>query len=212
MNLQIIKKYEKEFLHYLNNGYQSVVFATSAGGLSNTVIWEYASDEDWEKNSVFIINDEYVEFRKALAEGKTVQYKGLSTQTWCIIQPELGHTFGSIHVSNYRIKPDKPEFKVGDWINVNGAGGTFTECISGVNDDTYVLSKTNICYKSQATKWEPRKGEICIFWDNYTEDAFISKFNYITNDRKYMCMGDQTWWDNCMPFTGVLPQHMKDNK
>ena len=103
----------------------------------------------------------------------------------------------------------EPEFKVGDWITVNGPTGTFTECISGIADDTYTLSETNICYKSQATKWEPKDGEICIFWDSVDTGAVISKFSYMEQE-KYGT--DLYTWNNCMPFTGTLPPHIKDNK
>ena len=86
--------------------------------------------------------------------------------------------------------------------------GAFIECISGINDDTYVLSGTNICYKSQATKWEPREDEICIFWDSVDTGAVISKFSYMEQE-KYST--DLYTWNNCMPFTGILPPHIKDN-
>lgn len=104
----------------------------------------------------------------------------------------------------------EPEFKVGDWITVNGPTGTFTECISGIADDTYTLSGTNICYKSQATKWEPREGEVCIFWSDGSYSAVIGIFSNM-NQEKYVTITTQTW-SNCMPFTGILPPHMKENK
>ena len=100
------------------------------------------------------------------------------------------------------------EFKIGDWITVNGPTGTFTECISGITDDTYTLSRTNICYKSQASKWEPKEDEVCIFWNNDSNTAVIAKLRYIVSTGTYRT--EHSYWDNCMPFTGALPPHIKD--
>ena len=120
------------------------------------------------------------------------------------------HTHG--RPSDYRIKPEEPNLKIGDWITVNGPAGTFIECISGINDDTYVLSGRNICYKSQASKWNPTRGEVCIVWDDdCLSSPSIIKFDYINDSSQYRAT-DNTCWDNCMPFTGVLPPHLKDNK
>ena len=206
MNLALIKKYLPEFNSYVKGQPLTLGYKTHWG----TYEWTDLVWVDWDSSineHIIIINDEYLPYKKALAEGKIVQYKGLSTQTWCTIQPELGHTFGVMHVSNYRIKPEEPELKVGDWITVNGPAGTFIECISGITDDTYVLSETNVCYKSQATKWEPKEGEICIFWDSVDTSTVISKFSHMEQE-KYST--DLHTWNNCMPFTGALPPHMKD--
>ena len=184
MNLELIRKYLPEFNSYVKGQPLTLGYKTHWG----TYEWTDLVWADWYSSineHIIIINDEYLPYKKALAEGKTVQYKGLSTQTWCTIQPELGHTFGGMHVSNYRIKPEEPELKVGDWIIVNGPAGAFIECISGINDDTYVLSGTNICYKSQATKWEPKEGDLCIFWDNHSAGAFIDKFKCLSNKGQY---------------------------
>ena len=212
MNLNLIRKYEKEFLHMLHGG---KVIMGKKDSITCTVKWYPSVLNPFVETSdtiVIVIDDVYCTYRKALAEGKTVQYKGLSTHSWCTIQQELGHTFGSIHVSNYRIKPEEPEFKIGDWVIVNGPDGTFIECISGIADNTYTLSGTNICYKSQASKWNPTRGEVCIFWDdNILSSPSIIKFDYINDSGQYGAT-DNTFWDNCMPFEGKLPPHMKDNK
>ena len=132
MNLELIKKYEKEFLHMLHGGtILSRVLTSDEDDETYTIWYEVNACNNMEKWSSdylfnlsdikceyykpqFIINDEYVEFRKALTEGKTVQFKSLIIQTWCTAQ--LSHTFGNIPVSSYRIKPEEPELKVGDTI------------------------------------------------------------------------------------------------
>ena len=210
MNLELIKKYEKEFLHMIHGG--PLLFRNPSGD------WYQHTKELFTLNSDsvtdIVIDDIYRDYRKAEAEGKTIEYSTIANYKYPITRmDELEVLIKANHSGKYifRIKPEEPEFKVGDWITVNGPAGTFTECVSGINDDTYTLSGTDICFKSQATKWEPKEGEICIFWDdNWVTKAIIIKFNYINNSNQYTAI-DNICWDNCMPFTGVLPPHMKDN-
>ena len=198
MNLELIRKYEKEFLHMLHGG--KLKYFTGKEWLT------YSGGELWTASNdlKIIIDDQYVEFRKALADGKTIEERYYTpTDHW-------GKHLSGFAVSPkmLRIKPKEPEFKVGDWITVNGPTGTFTECISGIADDTYTLSGTNICYKSQASKWEPKEGEVCIFWDIGNMGAVITKLMYIMSTGTYRT--EHSYWDNCMPFTGALPPHIKD--
>ena len=171
MNLELIRKYEKEFLHMLHGG---KVLMGKRSPITNTTKWYTSVLNPFVETSdtiVIVINDMYLSCRKALAEGKTIQFFNTKERLYDSSKPL--HTWqdtGTIHThgspSDYRIKPEESEFKIGDWITVNGPTGPFTECISGITDDTYTLSRTNICYKSQASKWEPKEGEVCIFWDD----------------------------------------------
>ena len=48
-------------------------------------------------------------------------------------------------------------------------------------------------------KWEPKKGDLCIFWDNsHNEAAVITLFNKY--GEIYPCMSDFSAYDNCIPF------------
>ena len=217
MNLELIRKYEKEFLHMIHGGTLLCRVMISDEDDEMYTIWykvnacnnmkKWSSDYLFALSDIeckylkpqFIINDEYCTYRKALADGKTIEERYYTpTDHW-------GKHLSGFAVSPkmLRIKPEEPEFKVGDWITVNGPTGTFTECISGIADDTYTLSGTNICYKSQASKWEPKKGEVCIFWNNDSNTAVIAKLRYTYRT-------EHSYWDNCMPFTGALPPHIKD--
>ena len=213
MNLELIRKYEKEFLHMLHGG---KVIMGKKDPITNTTKWYPSVLNPFVETSdttVVVIDDEYCTYRKVLADGKTIEYYTIANYKCTITRmDELEDLIKSNHSGKYifRIKPEEPEFKIGDWITVNGPTGPFTECISGVADDTYTLSGTNICYKSQASKWEPKEDEVCIFWDdNWVTKAIIIKFNYINNSNQYTAI-DNTCWDNCMPFTGALPPHIKD--
>lgn len=211
MNLELIKKYEKEFLHMLHRG---KVLMGKKDPITNTTKWYPSVLNPFVETSdttVVVIDDEYCTYRKALAEGKTIEYSTIANYKYPITRmDELEVLIKAYHSGKYifRIKPEEPELKVGDWITVNGPTGTFTECISGIADNTYTLSGTNICYRSQASKWEPKEDEVCIFWDNHSAGAFIDKFKYLSNNGKYHT--ERSFWNTCMPFTGILPPHMKD--
>ena len=211
MNLELIRKYEKEFLHMLHGG---KVLMGKKDPITNTTKWYPSVLNPFVETSdtiVIVIDDMYASYRKALAEGKTIEYYTIANYKCTITRmDELEVLIKANHSGKYifRIKPEEPEFKVGDWITVNGPTGTFTECISGIADDTYTLSGTNICYRSQASKWEPKEDEVCIFWDNHSAGAFIDKFKYLSNNGKYHT--ERSFWNTCMPFTGILPPHMKD--
>ena len=198
MNLELIRKYEKEFLHMLHGGKLKYFTGKEWLTYSGVELWTASNDLK------IIIDDQYVEFRKALAEGKIIEERYYTpTDHWG------KHLSGfAISPKMLRIKPEEPKFKIGDWITVNGPTGTFTECISGIADDTYTLSRTNICYKSQASKWEPKEGEVCLFWNNDSNTAVIAKLRYIVSTGTYRT--EHSYWDNCMPFTGALPPHIKD--
>ena len=216
MNLELIKKYEKEFLHMLHGG---KVLMGKKDLVTNTIKWYPSVLNPFVETSesiIIVIDDIYCTYRIALVEGKTVEVyvrhgvKALDKQPWRRFA--IGCSTFDLPVECYRIKPEEPKFKIGDWITVNGPAGTFIECVSGINDDTYVLSGTNICYKSQASKWNPTQGEVCIVWDN--DDicsAAIVRCDYIDTAGQYTST-DNSWWDNCIPFTGTLPPHMRESK
>ena len=204
MNLELVKKYLPEFNSYVKGQPLTLGYKTHWG----TYEWTDLVWADWDSSineHIIIINDEYLPYKKALAEGKTVQYKGLSTHTWCTIQPELGHTFGVMHVSSYRIKPEEPRFKVGDWIRQGDRVFQYT-----YKDLQYDKANPTHCQNDE--KWEPRKGEVCIFWDNkHTNEAIIARYSHSERSFYYPLKKPNSCYQNCMPFIGELPPHMKDN-
>lgn len=116
MNKELIKKYKTEFNHWIDGG--KVIFAASTEMMTNSTRWEYLlSDTEWNIDTVFIQDDEYVEFRKALAEGKTIQYWECVEQKPCISDDKYdwvdwkSATPSSSFTKSldYRIKPD-------DWV------------------------------------------------------------------------------------------------
>ena len=114
MNKELINKYKSEFDHWLNGG--KLLCYTEVDGPYYEV-----TDEKWDfiYDIGFIINDEFVEFRKALAKGKTIQLNEAekfadSNRGWVDLScKSLGESINLFPVNYYRIKPDEPKFKVG---------------------------------------------------------------------------------------------------
>lgn len=131
MNKELIKKYKKEFDHWLNGG--KLLYADSISSQWNDIDSIDAEIFPIHKRNPFaineshtiVINDEYVEFRTALAEGKTIQYR-TEYSNWVDYTDEKGNICNLFSSSNtvkncyqYRIKPEEPQFKVGDWVRIN---------------------------------------------------------------------------------------------
>ena len=107
MNKELIKVYKAEFDHWLNDG--KLLHKDEFGNWENTRdIWDLRS----ERIKAVVISDEYVEFRKALAEGKTIQmyckYDGVPP-FWDDMTEVIKSIGFVMTKDNYRIKPEEPE-------------------------------------------------------------------------------------------------------
>lgn len=103
MNKALVKKYKKEFDHWLNDG--TLLMANK-----NIKSWITLTNNTWDVEENFIndllivINDEYAEFRKALAEGKTVEYMTRTIpEKWSEVPIDCN--FNTCHLHLLRIKP-----------------------------------------------------------------------------------------------------------
>ena len=120
MNLNLIRKYETEFLHMLHGG---KVLMGKKDPITNTTKWYPSVLNPFVETSntiVVVIDDIYCTYRKALAEEKTVEVyvlhgvKALDEQPWRRFA--IGCSNFDLPVECYRIKPDEPEFKIGDYV------------------------------------------------------------------------------------------------
>jgi len=186
MNKELIKKYKAEFDYWLNGGKLLFQYLSNS---TDTPIEDYWIEDNTPFMSntldvVIVINDEYVEFRKALAEGKTVQYTDSNGETksldaWDNI---CWKQFKGC-VNNYRIKPDEPKFKVGDWITYEDDYGQ----IIAVRSDRYETQWTKRkscdwidrnCY----TLWTPTEGELACWYNYFRKDNTIYQVGYVTKE------------------------------
>lgn len=129
MNKEFIKTYFKEFEHWLNGGKVLSKYTLLPEWSDNQTedIWRIPS-KDISK-VLIVINDEYVEFRKALAEGKTIQYIDRE-EYW----NDIKFNIDNYHLSKLRIKPESPKFKVGDFVIHNGVAKIVTKAVDGYID------------------------------------------------------------------------------
>ena len=195
MNIELIKKYKEEFDYHINGGEllhcYNDVFLWSSCGYS---IW----DRNISDNIIIIKNDEYVEFRKALAEDKTIQVINKFSNEWI----DLTTVSFSGPKECYRIKPEELQFKDGDWL-IN----TTSDLIFKYNSSIHLQPDT--C----CIKWKPEINEYC--WDLI--NGRLVKVKEIIKDN--ITIGVQGYKSKCTtylninnlePYTEELPDFAKD--
>ena len=216
MNLQLIQKYEKEFLHMLHGG---KVLMGKRDPVTNTIKW-YPSVlnpfVEISDNIIIVLDDMYLPYRTALAEGKTVQFFNTKERLYDSSKPlNTWQDIDKIHTkgrqSDYRIKPEEPKFKVGDFVRYIHTNSPKPLRIININCERYYFENAEIILRvDEIEKWEPKAGEWCIFWDNsHTNEAMIARYSYF-HKHHYPMSIPNTCYQNCMPFTGELPPHLKD--
>lgn len=103
MNKQIIKANKEAFDWWLDGGkiiVGTIRFAKRKWMKPTAVIM-------WEgEDIVYLIDDEFIEYRKAQTEGKTVQWK-ITTEADIKYQDKKNNLF--LEICTYRLKPDKPK-------------------------------------------------------------------------------------------------------
>ena len=201
MNKELINKYKPEFDHFLNEGkilYKHI----------HSIAWW--NDEPWDYSPVYItaiiINDEYSEFRKALAEGKTIEYLGQSSNVWHEVpEPDF-----ILHPTCYRIKPDEPKFKVGDFVKYVHSTPPRVLEINNINGNRYYFTNSEMsCLEHELEPWAPVKGEWCWFYDSKSSKyAIVSQFKETWN-AEFISITD-AYWKFCEPFLNSRPSYLKD--
>lgn len=219
MNLELIRKYEKEFLHMLHGG--NLLYKLGSTKWYQNPQLPFSDDDYAKKVTAVIIDDEYVEYRKALAEGKTIQFFNTKERVYDSSKPlHTWQDIDKIHIqgipSDYRIKLEEHKFKVGDWVeNITCTSPRIIKKVVNAPEgyDTVTVGNIdvgiNVMLINDLELWEPKEGEICIFWNDYTCIAVISKFSKMSSYNEYIAVELELPYDNCMPFTGVLPPHIK---
>ncbi len=233
MNKELIKKYKKEFDYWLDNP-DNLLFKSNIDKESK---WRKFDDsgDDWTWTHHYndkvqiVINDEYVEFRKAIIEGKTIQYYD------CVFQHELCVNLDkydwidlSIATSSftfsdklkYRIKPEEPKVKAGDFIRQTKELGINVSRIyrikAHISDILYSVEKNIYDVDAINAKeeyfehWQPQHGELCWFANNKELNiGYLGEF-LKTNDYSVFFDTMQSSWSYCEPFLNSKPSWFKD--
>ena len=213
MDKELIKKYKQEFEYWLTGG-ELLFMPEGQQAWFDTL----RSEIDWSIKGTYVINDNYVQLRIALTEGKQIQYNPL---LYCHDRWEDVTNFNpseSSSTRNYRIKPEfSTEFKVGNWIvnsefpkspfqvskdwldHIINTGRT----IGGNTKETGDLKNFSI--------WQPKAGEWCWFWSETLKTPMLLQFERFcsTNLYKYGVNNERNY-QYCEPFLGKLPTALKD--
>ena len=150
MNKELIKNNKEAFEYWLNGG--SIILAIKNS--DESVLYDDLGTKvewgcNWE-NPKYLQNDEYIEFRKALYEGKTVQY--LDKYDWvdCKSKEPLSSFASAL---KYRIKPEEelPFPQVGDeyWYltNTRGTSSKICTCTNNTPIHTFKTQKEAEAYR-----------------------------------------------------------------
>lgn len=182
MNKELIKKYKKEFEHWLDGG--KLLAKHDNKGWIN-----YYGEDIWTHSAetLIVIDDEHSIFRKALIEEKIIEVFQKTTERWIKIDTIIT----SIKPEFYRIKSYEPKFKVGDWVR---DGDNIYQFIEPSSDYSYQESL------KRCTLWQPKLGEWCIMYDT-NEDPNACSITLQKWD------GKNKW--KPIPFIGQLPPYIK---
>lgn len=215
MNKELIKKYKVEFDHWLNGGKLQVKFVNDPWEEAPKDIFSYSM-----VNFMLVIDDEYIKFRKALAEGKTIQCNAKEGEN-DITYTAYGHTWWEdttefkYATTFYRVKPEELKFKVGDWIT----------------DGIEVWQHKENCRVKNQTSWslwKPKPGEWCWVFNylreipnlrrvikveaNFTNRFDDEKFTKAVRVSRGDDLNDEVGYRFCEPFIGQLPTSIENYK
>ena len=208
MNKQLINKYKPEFDYFLNEG-KILYKHIHSNAWWNEDPWNYSPSYI----TAIIINDEYSEFRKALAEGKIIQINNSKPETWIDIDTDK---LANYNPSFLRIKPDEPKFKVGDFVRYVHSTPAKALEINNINGNRYYFTNSEMsCVEHELELWTPVKGEWCWFYDNPdSRHSHLAQFYDMhkssANSVLTFMSGKVLAWYYCEPFLNSLPSYLKD--
>lgn len=224
MNIELIKKYKTEFDHWLNGG--KVIKASFDYEDNKYSAWTQLDKEhQWNDDAFykpqFIINDEFSELRKALCDGKTIQIWEVIKQSvsdcskdiygwkdFKLFTPSSQFSGPSHH---YRIKPEEPQFKEGDFVRYINSNNNKALKINNINCGFYYFDDTGMSLRiDEMIKWNPNHKELCWFTNDTTElKAVLGQFDCMTHDNFYKATNGSSY-SNCEPFLNSKPSWFKD--
>jgi hypothetical protein len=159
-----------------------------------------------------VIDDSYSIYRKALAEGKTVEvavnYTDEDGYTWKNVEDDEFHHF---NIDELRIKPERHKFKKGDWVVHNGVAKRVTKAVDGYIDS--LDNEVAVIMKEESLElWEPEdekyfwyKNDLVRFHETQTNLGLLLESargcSYYPAEKNFE--------DYCEPFIGKLPSKIE---
>jgi len=185
----------------------------------NRTEWHFIFDPAFHVNCIYIPNDKYAEFRKALADGETIQIN--NTYNDSLVSGNWGDATDEplwvLPPKHYRIKPTEPEFKAGDFVVLeyrdNGGTKITIEKITGEDKMVYYFDRkfhnrsTASKKRSTIKKWVPEEGDWCWFSNSELEIPVLKQFRGKNEKGDFLtfCFLEYNY---CEPFFGVLPTNI----
>lgn len=207
MNKELINKYKPEFDHWLNGG--SVLLGIR-DLVKSTIKWYPSVTDPFEEEStsgelLIIINDEYLPYKKALSEGKSVQH--LVWGEWEDLTPMFVFI---LPVDCYRIKPDESKFKVGDFVTpLNREINCSVWQIDNILSCNTLVSGNTMLDPRTIKPWTPVKNEWCWFYDSKSNE-YSNLAQFKEPSEEYFKTNTGTYWKFCEPFLNSRPSYLKD--
>lgn len=167
-------------------------------------VWWKTSTEQWalskaplfEVDKPHIQNDEFASYRKAIVDGKTIQWKTITDTDAMYTDRTGGATSKFSNVCKYRIKPDELEFKVGNWVRCRHG---IDKIASFHKDETIYLNRFR-CYQfiSDIKLWEPQEGDVVICWGTGSMRTLIK----LDKDSLGNALDEDIKAGRCIPYIG----------
>ena len=192
MNKELIKKYFKEFNHWINGG----------------KVQAFYKKDDEPK---WLTDEECIEYEGHDNFSHIMQNSLEPEDVLIVIDDEYIH---------FRIKPEPTKFKVGDWVIHNGKYKRVTKAVDGYIDS--LDNQVAVIMKEESLElWEPKPGEWCWVFNKLrgipvlrravrVEDNFKNRYDDV-KFTKAVRVGREDYLDEevgyrfCEPFIGQLP-------
>jgi len=153
--------------------------------------WHLARNPQFNIKDIYVQNDGYAKFRKALIDGKIIQFRTTSCGiNWIDCKPNW-----VLPTAYYRIKPEQQKFKEDDWVRIKNPDPDDLRGIAqiktvkqgsvvlkGYDEDTYRF------FFRDVTLWIPKVNELCVFWTRENNGYSIKKFNYMSEDGAFITL------------------------
>ena len=211
MNKELIKNYKNEFEHWINGGkiLSKHTLVSTWSDCQSEDIWRIP-DKDISK-VLIVIDDEYSVYRKALAEGKTIQYRNLNISAFKDWQNLENLKFNPNF--EHRIKPEESKFKKGDWVIHNGVVKRVTKAVDGYIDS--LDNEVAVIMKEESLElWEP-EDEKYFWYKNDLVKIHETQANLgLLLESARGCSyypAEKNFEDYCEPFIGKLPSNLKQD-
>ena len=111
-----------------------------------------------------------------------------------------------------RLTESSEVIEVGEYVRVRIMSMEFIGRFDGICDgEPIIKSFTSLIGKSIGivTKWQPKKGDLCIFWDRDIASNHVVRF--FDSKKRYRYFDSEgVWWGNCIPFISAeqLKEHI----